>query len=138
MSRYGIKLVWAGWQNDQLIGFSDRAKKKWEAHIGPGVKMLIYETSVKRPGYTGRGGIRSIIGEVEVTGTWEQGKGKVTPTQEHDNPLDVRVLRRRQDVIPIPLHRVRQIIGNETFPHQGQAWKPLTEEQYHTLLAEWD
>lgn len=131
MSGYGIKLVWAGWNNDEIIGFSNKARKKWEDDIRPGVRMLIYETS-KPPG------LKAIVGEVEVTGTWEQGEGKPTPTKEHNHPVNVRVLRRRADITPIPLHRVRQITGDEKFPRQGQAWKPLSEAQYKALLDAWD
>lgn len=137
MSGYGIKLVWARWHDENVVGFSDRAKKKWEDDIEPGIRMLIYETSIKRPGNTKRG-VKAIVGEVEVTGTWEQGAGKATPTQEHDNPVDVRVLRYRADISPIPLRRVREIIRDASFPHQGQAWRPLSQEQYRALLAEWD
>ena len=75
MSDYGIKLVWAHWHDESIVGFSDRGRNKWQHEIKPGTRMLIYETSTRRPGYTGRGEM-AIVGEVEVTGTWKQGEEK--------------------------------------------------------------
>lgn len=137
MSNYGIKLVWASWHDEDVVGFSDKAKKKWQDRIVQGTRMLIYETSSKREGYNTRG-VMAIVGEVEVKETWKQAEGKTTPTTEHNNPVGVCIIRRRAEVPPIPLERIRHIIADDKFPYQGQAWKPLTEEQYQALIAEWE
>jgi hypothetical protein len=135
MTQYGIKLVWAGWNNDAVIGFSDRGYARWGGSIVPGTRMLLYETATPRPGVTHKG-TKSIVGEVEVTGTFDDGEQYRTPTEQHDRLVPVKVLRPRREGKSIPLDRVRELIGDEGWPRRGEAWKPLSREVYEQLCAE--
>ena len=136
MSNYGIKLVWPGWKDDTVIGFSDRGAKRFGDGIQTGTRMLIYETATKRPGVTAKG-TKSIVGAVEVDGSFEDGEKYRPPNEEHSRLLPVKVIHRRDDVRPIPLERVRKIIADENWPRMGEAWKALTDEQYQAFLKEW-
>lgn len=130
----GIKLVWAGWNDDEVIGFSDRGYNRWRASLMNGTRMLVYETTGKAKGSTAKG-TKSLIGEVEVTGTFEDGEAFRAPTEEHDRLLPVKPVIHRADATPVPLDRVREIIGDDKWPRMGETWKPLTETQYRALVA---
>ena len=136
MSKYGIKLVWAGWHNEDVIGFSPKAYEEWKYDIQVGTRMLIYETDVRLvPGIKG---VKGLVGEVEVVESFAKSAGLVTPTQEHDIPLHVKVLRVRQEVSIIPLKQVRAITADPKFAHVGQAWKPIFETMYRDFIKIWD
>jgi hypothetical protein len=132
---YGIKLVWAGWENDTVIGFSDRGYGRWKDDLKPGTRMLLYETATKIPGTTFKS-TKSIIGEVEVTGTFAEGAKLRARTEQHDQLLPVKVIRPRSDERRIPLERVREIIQDDKWPRMGETWKPLSQAQYETLIRE--
>jgi hypothetical protein len=129
MTQYGLKLIWGGWKDDTVIGFSDRAAKRWGDELKPGTRMLLYETSVNK-------GSKSVVGEIEVTGTFAEGDKLKAPTEEHDRLLPVKVLRRRREGKQIPLARIRELISDDKWPRQGEAWKPLTKEIYDRLCTE--
>ena len=129
----GIKLVWAGWNDDDVIGFSNQGYSRWRASLMQGTRMLVYETTGKAPGSKAKGS-KSIVGEVEVTGTFEDGETHRAPTEQHARLLPVKSTIRRADATPIPLDRVREIIGDPGWPRMGETWKPLTESQYRTLV----
>jgi hypothetical protein len=131
----GIKLVWAGWQDDDVIGFSEQGYKRWHLSLIPGTRMLVYETMGKRPGSNDKG-TKSLVGEVEVTGTFEDGDAIRASDEAHDRVIPVQVMIRREDAKPISLARVREIIDDEKWPRMGETWKPLTETQYRKLHAE--
>lgn len=137
MTAYGIKLVWAGWNDDDVIGFSDQGYKRWKDTITPGTRMLVYETTGQRPGHKHKG-TKSIVGEVEVTGTFDDGERMKSPTEAHARVVPVKVLRTRQQSTPIPLTKIRELLGDEDYPRMGETWKPLTEEQYKLFLHELD
>lgn len=135
MTQYGIKLLWAGWKDDNVIGFSHRGYKRWSDEIKLGTRMLLYETSIKRPGTTSKG-TRSIIGEVEVSGSFEDGEKYRAPSEQHDHLVPVKVLRPRREGKRIPLDRIRELINDASWPRQGETWKPLNREVYELLCAE--
>ena len=135
MTAYGIKLVWAGWKDDKVIGFSDRGHKRWGDNIKPGTRMLLYETATKRPGVSTKGTM-SVVGEIEVTGTFEDGERLRAPTEQHDKLVPAKVLRPRRENKSIPLARVRELIDDPQWPRQGEAWKPLSKAVYEQLCAE--
>lgn len=132
MAGYGIKLVWAGWKDDKVIGFSSRGAARWGADVTPGTRMLLYETANKAPGSTAKG-TKSIVGEVEVVGTFEEGEKLRAPTEQHDRLIPVKVLRPRREGRSIPLARVRELIGDEGWPRMGESWKPLSQDVYERL-----
>lgn len=135
MTEYGIKLVSAGWNNDAVIGFSDRGYSRWGADIVAGTRMLLYETATPPPGSTFKG-TKSIVGEVEVTRTFKDGEQYRTPTEHHDQLVPVKVLRSRRAEKSVSLSRVRELIGDESWPRRGEAWKSLPQEVYEQLCAE--
>lgn len=135
MSRYGIKLVWAGWHNEDVIGFSPKAYEEWKNDIQVGTRMLIYETDQGRE--LGAKGKKAIVGEVEVIEGFAASEGLATPTQQHDIPVKVRVIRRREEVSEIPLKVVRKITADPNFAHVGQAWKPIFETMYRDFIKLW-
>jgi hypothetical protein len=137
MSKYGIKLLWAGWQdNETVIGFSPQAYERWKDDIQVGTRMLIYETTKQRPGSSFRSA-KGLIGEVEVIEGFAKSSGLATPTEEHDQPVKVKVIRGRSSVDPIPLERVRKILADPKFPQQGEAWRPIFETMYRDFLKIW-
>ena len=129
----GIKLVRAGWNDDAIIGFSDRGAARWHDSLPPGTRMLVYETTSKPKGSTAKGA-KAIVGEVEVTGTFEEGEQLRAPGEDHDRLLPVKTVIRRNDANPVPLERVREIIDDPKWPRMGETWKPLTETQYRELV----
>lgn len=135
MTNYGIKLVWAGWNSEPTIGFSDRGAARWKDELPIGARMLLYETTGTAPGSKAKG-TKSIIAEVEVTGTFEDGAKVRAPDEAHDQVIPVKVINDRDAGQPIPLERVRVLIGDDKWPRMGESWKPLTQEQYEALLAE--
>lgn len=137
MTGYGIKIVWKGWKDEPVIGFSPWAYKRWKGAITPGTRMLVYESSEGRGGVKLRGA-RAIIGEVEVTGTFEDGDNYQAPTPEHSHLVPVKVLRGKETVKPIPLTTIREILKQPKYPLQSQSWQPITEAEYKALLALWD
>ena len=137
MSKYGIKLLWAGWRDEEVIGFSPRAYEHWKDDIQPGTRMLIYETTVQRPGENFKSA-KGIIGEVEVIEGFAKSAGLVTPTEEHNHALYVKVIRGRDIVTPIPLEKVRTILAKPKFPQQGEAWHPIFETMYRDFIKIWD
>lgn len=131
MTNSGIKLVSAGWNNENFIGFSDRAAKRWRDRLPAGTRMLLYETGAKS------GGSKSIVAEVEVSGTFEEGEALRQPGEEHDRLIPVKVIRPRGAHPPIPLDRVRAILNDDAYPRMGESWRSLSESEYRALLAEW-
>lgn len=129
----GIKLVWAGWRDDPLIGFSNRGYSRWHESLERGTRMLVYETTGKAPGSKAKG-TRSIVGEVEVAGTFEEGEAHRAPTEQHDRLLPVETRISRTNAHPIPLERVRELIDDPGWPRMGETWKPLTDAQYQALI----
>ena len=89
MTNCGIKLVWAGWDDDPTIGFSGRAAKRWAALLPPGTRMLLYETTGRAKGSKAKG-TKSIVGEVEVSGSFEDGAAIRAADEQHDSILPVR------------------------------------------------
>ncbi len=134
MTTYGIKLVWAGWDNDPTIGFSDRASKRWAEHLPPGTRMLLYETMSKPKGSKAKG-TKSIMAEVEISGTFEDGAAIRAADEEHDAVIPVKVIRSRAES-PVPLERIREILGDDKYPRMGESWRPLSEEEYQAFIAE--
>ncbi len=135
MTAYGIKLVWAGWDSEPTIGFSDKGAARWKAEIPPGTRMLLYETTGTAPGSKAKGA-KSIVGEVEVTGTFEDGAKVRAPDEAHDQVIPVKVIGGREAGKPIPLERVRELIGDDKWPRMGESWKPITREQYEAIIKE--
>ena len=135
MTNSGIKLVWAGWDSDPTIGFSGRAAKRWAEHLPVGTRMLLYETTGRAKGSKAKG-TKSIVGEIEVTGSFEDGAGMRPESEQHDELLPSCVIQARADVKPVPLERVREILGDEKWPRRGESWRPLSDEEYQALLAD--
>lgn len=136
MTIYGIKLVWAGWDNDPTIGFSSRAAGRWADKLPAGTRMLLYETTGKPKGSKAKG-TKSIVGEVEVSGTFDDGEAIRSPDEQHDRVIPVTVIRRRDEQPLIPLERVREILNDDQYPRMGESWRPLSEEEYQAFMAEW-
>ncbi len=135
MTAYGIKLVWAGWNSEPTIGFSDRGAARWNDELPTGTRMLLYETTGTAPGSKAKG-TKAIIGEVEVTGTFADGAKVRAPDEAHDQVIPVRILSGRDAGKPIPLERIRELIDDDKWPRMGESWKPITREQYEALLKE--
>ncbi len=133
MTTYGIKLVWAGWNDDPTIGFSNRAAKKWADELPAGTRMLLYETTGKPKGSKAKG-TKSIVGEVEVTGTFEDGAKVRVEDEQHDAVIPVKVVRNRASVTPVPMEKVREILDVEKYPRMGESWRPLSEDEYQALV----
>lgn len=133
MTNYGIKLVWAGWDDEPTIGFSKRAAKRWADKLPAGTRMLLYETTGKPKGSKAKG-TKSIVGEVEVSGTFEDGEAVRVPDEQHDALIPVTVVRQRESVTPVSLERVREILGEEKYPRMGESWRPLSEAEYEALV----
>ncbi len=133
----GIKLVWAGWfevdGEKGVVGFSNRGRKHWESALQPGVTMLLYETGTKTPGYKGKS-TKSVVGEVRVAGSFDEGETMRTEGEEHAHLLPVAVTRAKADCAPVPLDKVREIIGDESWPKRGQSFTPLDEAQYAKIV----
>ena len=136
MTNYGIKLVWAGWDANPTIGFSGRAAKRWAEELPPGTRMLLYETTGKPKGSKAKG-TKSLIAEVEVTGSFADGAAIRADDEQHDEVIPVKVIRSRA-AEPIPLERVRELLNDENYPRMGESWRPLSEAEYKAFLAEWD
>ncbi len=134
MTNSGIKLVWAGWDGDPTIGFSGRASKRWAEHLPAGTRMLLYETTGRAKGSKAKG-TKSIVGEVEVTGSFEDGAAIRAADEQHDSVLPVSVVQARAAVKAVPLERVRQILDDEKWPRRGESWRPLSDEEYQALLS---
>ena len=135
MTNYGIKLVWAGWDDDPTIGFSGRAAKRWAESLTVGTRMLLYETTGRAKGSKAKG-TKSIVGEIEVSGSFEDGAGMRAESEQHAELLPVTVVQARAEVTPVPLDRVREILGDDKWPRRGESWRPLSAEEYQALLAE--
>lgn len=135
MPTAGIKLVSAGWSDDPVIGFSEQGYRRWRDHLPVGTRMLVYETSNPPPG-TKHKGTKAIVGEVEVTGTFEDGEALRAPSEPHARLLPVRVVSGRGQGTPVPLERARALIDDPKWPRMGESWKPLTEAQYAALVRE--
>jgi hypothetical protein len=136
MADYGIKLVWAGWNNDDVIGFSERGYQRWRDTITPGTRMLLYETMRKPKGSKAKG-TKSIVGEVEVEGSFDDGETRRKPDEQHARLLPVKVVRARDETTPIPLDRVRELLGDEQYPRMGESWRPLNEAEVEAFPKEW-
>lgn len=135
MSPYcGIKMVYAGWNGENFVGFSERAASRWREKLVPGARMLLYETTNKPKGSKAKG-IKSIIAEVEVTGTFEEGEALRQPGEEHDRLIPVKVIRPRA-ANPVPLERVRAILNDAQYPRMGESWRPVSQEEYESVLKE--
>jgi hypothetical protein len=133
MTNYGIKLVWAGWNDDPTIGFSNRASKQWADKLPAGTRMLLYETTGKPKGSKAKG-TKSIVGEVEVTGTFEDGAKIRAADEQHDAVIPVKVVRKREAVTPVSLEKAREIINDDGWPRMGESWRPLSEAEYRALV----
>jgi hypothetical protein len=133
MATYGIKLVWAGWDNDSTVGFSGRAAKRWAAELPAGTRMLLYETTGKPKGSKAKG-TKSIVGEVEVSGTFEDGAKIRAADEQHDEVIPVKVIRKRDAVTPVPLDHVREILKDAEYPRMGESWRPLSDAEYQALV----
>ena len=134
MTNCGIKLVWGnGWCEPQgtckHVGFSDRACKRWKDDLPVGTQMLLYLTGMY-------GGPKAIVAGLKVTGTFEDGTGITPSTTIHTNMLPVTIVLARAEATPVPLARVREIIGRNPWPLPGISWQPVSEDQYRALLAE--
>ena len=134
MTNCGIKLVWAGWDDDPTIGFSGRAAKRWAALLPPGTRMLLYETTGRAKGSKAKG-TKSIVGEVEVSGSFEDGAAIRAADEQHDSILPVRVVQARASVKLVPMEQVRAVLGVEKYPRMGESWRPLGEEEYQALVS---
>jgi len=132
MATYGIKMVWAGWDNDPTIGFSTGASKRWADKLPSGTRMLLYETMNKPKGSKAKG-TKSLVGEVEVSGTFEDGAKIRAADEQHDAVIPVKVVRKRESVTPVPLDKVREILNDPGYPRMGESWRPLSDEEYQAL-----
>ena len=134
MTNFGIKLVWAGWDGDPTIGFSGRAAKRWAESLPVGTRMLLYETTGRAKGSKAKG-TKSIVGEVEVSGSFEDGAAIRAADEQHDSILPVRVVQARATVTPVPMEQVRAVLGVEKYPRMGESWRPLSAEEYQALVS---
>jgi hypothetical protein len=133
MTPYGLKLVWAGWNDDPTIGFSSRAASRWADQLPVGTRMLLYETTGKPKGSKAKG-TKSLVGEVEVSGSFDDGATVRAADEQHDAVIPVKVIRARDSVTPVPLEQVRNILDDEKWPRMGESWRPLSEAEYHALV----
>jgi len=118
---FGIKLVWPGWFEDPLaevrVGFPAKYDQKFDIPIGS--KMFIYITEYQR-----------IMAINKVTGTWEEGKLKFSPTGRFPLCLPVETLFKAD--YGLSIKEIRSIVP--TFrPHEGLSYFPITEGEYLDL-----
>ncbi|MBZ0290960.1 MAG: hypothetical protein K8L99_00180, partial [Anaerolineae bacterium] len=99
-------------------------------------RMLLYETTGKPKGSKAKG-TKSLIAEVEVTGSFADGAAIRADDEQHDEVIPVKVIRSRA-AEPIPLERVRELLNDENYPRMGESWRQLSEAEYKACLAEWD
>jgi hypothetical protein len=133
MATYGIKMVWAGWDNDPTIGFSNQGMKRWADKLPAGTRMLLYETMNKPKGSKAKG-TKSLVGEVEVTGSFDDGAKIRAADEQHDEVIPVKVVRKRESVTPVPLDKVREILNDPGYPRMGESWRPLSDAEYQALV----
>lgn len=134
-TNFGIKLAWGPGVSETPdpggdgIGFSEPAYKKWKSALPVGTRMLVYETGKY-------GGRKSIVSELKVDGTFDDGERLREHNPEHARMLPVRVLQTGEHLTPVPLSRIRVVLGKEKWPHQGLSWQPVSKETYEILLSE--
>lgn len=126
---FGIKLHWGPPAQANAIGFSETAFKRWQHHLLVGTRMLLYSTSAM-------GGTKEIHAVVEVADSFANGEGIRPFNEEHPRMLPVRRVHVPRLVNPVPLKRVREILGEPKWPRQGESWYPISRDTYETLLAE--
>ena len=71
-----------------------------------------------------------------MRGSFEEGEALRAEDEQHDSVLPVSVAQARASVRPVPLERVREILGDEKWPRRGESWRPLSAGEYEALLAE--
>ncbi|MEO8397538.1 MAG: hypothetical protein ABI700_31360 [Chloroflexota bacterium] len=134
MANYGIKLVWGGYRTylDKVVGFSSSAYERWKDEINLGTRMLLYETSRNK-------GAQAIVSEVEVVEGFENTAklNLLSPTEEHDHLVRIKVIRNIGSVPIITRKRVQEVLGRPSFPQQNDSWTPISETTYRHLLSGW-
>ena len=130
MSKYGIKLIWGGGGDDDVIGFSPSAYDRWHDDIQPGTRMLLYETSKNK-------GAQGIVSEVEVINSFGDSVGLPTPTEEHNHPVRVKVIHGKGTVRAIVRGQVQAILNRPSYPQENDGWLPITETQYRQFTNLW-
>ena len=117
----GIKLVWPGWFEDELaserIGFPPHYDKRFDIPLNS--EMLIYVTEYKY-----------ILAINRVTGTWEEGKGKYSPSGSF--PLCLPIKETFKSDYGLSLKEIQNVVP--TFkPHEGLSFFPLEDQHYNEL-----
>ena len=96
--------------------------------------MLLYETTGRAKGSKAKG-TKSIVGEVEVSGSFEDGAAIRAADEQHDSVLPVRMVQARASVTLVPMEQVRAVLGVEKYPRMGESWRPLSAEEYQALVS---
>ena len=135
LSKFGIKTLWGGWNNEPYFGFSDEAYKQWKNSIVVGTRILLYEALKAQEGYPK--GIQAIMAEVEIEKMFDEMVGFTPPTKEHPHLVGVKILRARGTVAPIQNAQICKIINSSRFP-SGFSYRKLDEQTYNLLLKEWE
>jgi hypothetical protein len=135
MANYGIKLVWGGYRADldNVIGFSPSAYERWKYDIQPGTLMLLYETSKNK-------GVQGIVSVVEVVEGFENtaNLGLISPTDEHDHLVKIKVVIDVDSVPVIPREEVQRLLNYPSYPQQNDSWTPISGETYLEFLKLWE
>jgi hypothetical protein len=117
----GIKLVWPGWFEDEFaterIGFPRDYDKRFEIPVNS--EMLIYVTEYKY-----------ILAINKVTGTWDDGKKKYSPSGNF--PICLPIKETYKSEYGLSLKEIQLVVPNYK-PHEGLSFFPLDDDSFNKL-----
>jgi hypothetical protein len=121
---FAIKLVWPGYFEDpfayERMGFPAGSNRKFDIPIGS--KMLVYVTEYQL-----------IMAISKVTGTWDEGKERYSPTGSFPLCLPIETPFKSQNGLSI--REVQKIVPGFR-PHQGLSYFPVSEAEFMEIERE--
>jgi hypothetical protein len=118
---FGIKLVWPGYFEDPLayerMGFPRDSNNRFDIPINS--KMLVYVTE-----------FQLVMAVSKVTGTWEEGNQRYSPTGKF--PLCLPIETPFRSEYGLSLREVQKIVPRFR-PHQGLSYFPISEAEFIEL-----
>jgi len=121
---FGIKLVWPGYFEDPLayerMGFPRDTNTRFDIPIHS--KMLVYVTEYQL-----------VMTVSKVTGTWEEGDERYSPTGPFPLCLPIETLFRSE--YGLSLKEVQKVVPHFR-PRQGLSYFPISEAEFIELERE--